>query len=57
MVETLLLENFAEGSVPCADLSALLYAGNFSLEVLDVSAQFIGEGHYALVACNEGGVV
>ena len=45
MVEPLLLEICAEGGVPCAEFSALLDAGNFSLEVLDVSAQFLDEVH------------
>ena len=45
MVEPLLLAIFAEGGVTCADLSALFEAGNFLLEVTDVSAQFLDEGH------------
>ena len=45
LVEPLLLSFFAEGGVPCADLSALLEAGIFTLEVLDVSVKFIDEVH------------
>ena len=45
LVEPPLLEIYAEGGVTCADLSSLLEAGNFSLEVRDFSAQFLDEGH------------
>ena len=44
MEKYLLLEICAEGGVPCADLSALLEAGIFTLKVLDVSVQFLDEG-------------
>ena len=45
LVKSLLLAIFAEGGVPCAELSALLEAGIFTLEVLDVSVQFLEESH------------
>ena len=45
MVEPLLLAICAEGGVPCAHLVALLEAVIFTLEVLDVSTQFLDKGH------------
>ena len=48
-MDPLLISICAEGGVPCADLSALLWAGNFLLEVPDVSAEFLNESLAALV--------
>ena len=45
LVESILLAISAEGGVPCADLVAFLEAVIFTLEVLDVSAEFLDEVH------------
>ena len=42
--------------VPCADLGFFL-TGEFSLEVLHVVGLFLHEGHEALVAVGQRGVV
>ena len=56
-MKALFLAVSAEGGVPCAGLTSLFHAGNFPLLVLDVVALLFYEGHYALVACSERGVV
>ena len=45
------------GGVPSAGLAALINVGNFPLEGLDLVVLFFDEGHKALVARGESGVV